>query len=371
MASVQLSDINKYFKDGNQALKNINLHIKDGEFVIFVGPSGSGKSTLLRTLAGLEQVSSGTITVADQDVTASSPREREVAMVFQNYALYPHMTVAKNITFGMRVRKESKEAQQAALKRVISMLQLDGLLERKPRQLSGGQRQRVAMARAIVRNPKIFLMDEPLSNLDAKLRNEVRLSIMKLQKELACTMVYVTHDQIEAMTMADRVVVLNQGQIQQVGTPQELYHYPNNQFTAGFIGTPAMNFLPLKRNGHSFMLPGGTSLQLNEQLTRQLDNHEGVTLGLRPEHLFTTSNDCRAFQNQQTCTLPQVNLKTTITNLEMLGSEFLIHTDLDHNNLKFRHKNNQTLPDKQAQTELHFSLANCHFFDQQSGHRLN
>lgn len=371
MARVQLNNINKFFADNHQVLKEINLDIQDGEFVIFVGPSGSGKSTLLRILAGLEQVTSGSILLAGRDVTTSSPRQREVAMVFQNYALYPHMTVAKNITFGMRVRKERREAQKRALEQVVGMLHLDGLLERKPRQLSGGQRQRVAMARAIVRNPQLFLMDEPLSNLDAKLRNDVRLSIMELQKALGCTMVYVTHDQIEAMTMADRVVVLHQGQIQQVGTPQELYHHPDNQFTAGFIGTPAMNFLTLETGLEGFQLPDGTTVPLSSRQVVQLQPRKQVILGLRPEHVFTSNEECHAFQGEDKRNFPLVRLKTGISNREMLGSEFLVHTDLNNSTFRFRHKNNQALPTKGDRVELHFSLANCHLFDVLTGRKLN
>lgn len=371
MARVQLKNINKFFADGHQVLKDIDLDIQDGEFVIFVGPSGSGKSTLLRILAGLEQVTSGSILLGDRDVTDSPPREREVAMVFQNYALYPHMTVAKNITFGMRVRKESREAKKQALERVVGMLHLDGLLERKPRQLSGGQRQRVAMARAIVRNPRLFLMDEPLSNLDAKLRNDVRLSVMELQKELGCTMIYVTHDQIEAMTMADRVVVLHQGEVQQVGTPQELYHNPGNQFTAGFIGTPAMNFLSLKKSPDGFLLPNGTGLPMFAEQLADFQQQEQVVLGLRPEHVFTSGEECRAFQNEDKRNQPQVSIHACISNREMLGSEFLIHTELNDSSFRFRHKNNQALPVKGERVELHFSLANCHLFDVVTGRKLN
>jgi len=371
MASVQLQQINKFFDDGHQVLKDINLDIEDGEFVIFVGPSGSGKSTLLRSLAGLEQVSSGQIFLGGRDITSSSPKDREVSMVFQNYALYPHMTIARNITFGMRVRRESREAQKKALERVVKMLQLDGLLERKPRQLSGGQRQRVAMARAIVRNPQLFLMDEPLSNLDAKLRNDVRLSIMELQKTLGCTMIYVTHDQIEAMTMADRVVVLHQGEVQQVGTPQQLYHRPNNQFTAGFIGTPAMNFLPLSRKGSRFLLPDGTPLSLPDRLLMELQQQDNIIMGLRPEHIFASNDECRMFQGDEENSLPPVECKVAVSNREMLGSEFLMHTALGNAPLRFRHKNNSSLPAKGDRLKLYFSTANCHLFNITTGHRLN
>lgn len=371
MARVQLSNVSKAFAD-QQVLSNINLSINNGEFVIFVGPSGSGKSTLLRLLAGLEQVTEGRLLIDDEDLTDAPPRQRQVAMVFQNYALYPHMSVAKNITFGMRIRKEDKSSQEQALARAVSLLQLEGLLDRKPRQLSGGQRQRVAMARAIVRNPSLFLMDEPLSNLDAKLRNEVRLSIMDLQRELGCTMVYVTHDQVEAMTMADRVVVLNQGRIQQVGTPQDLYHFPVNQFTAGFIGTPAMNFLELRRADDMLYLPDKTPLPLPVKLKPRLGQVERITLGLRPENLFVNPGECPDFKEGESGERhTPITLNTRIRTREMHGSEFLLHTGEESGGITFRHKNNGLLPQGGEQVRLHFSLASAHFFHADTGQRLN
>jgi len=371
MAEARMENVGKSFA-GFPVLHDINLSIADGEFMIFVGPSGSGKSTLLRILAGLEGVSSGTVFIGGRDVTKKTPRERNVSMVFQNYALYPHMSVEKNITFGMRIRRENKVEQKKALERVVAMLQLEGLLDRKPRQLSGGQRQRVAMARAIVHVPEIFLMDEPLSNLDAKLRNDVRLSIMELQRKLGCTMVYVTHDQIEAMTMADRVAVLNHGTIQQIGTPQELYHRPANQFTAGFIGTPSMNFLPLHIAESAAFLGSGHRLSLSPEMLGKLAAVREPVLGIRPEHIacrngasFVTGLDKGNEKNEQ------IFLTSSIASFEMLGSEFLIHTGEGKNQLKFRRKNDGKIPEKGKALDLCFAMAAVHLFDGTSGRRLN
>ncbi len=371
MAEARLEKVSKCF-GGSPVLQDINLCIAEGEFMIFVGPSGSGKSTLLRILAGLESVSSGSVHIGGRDVTEKTPRERNVSMVFQNYALYPHMSVEKNITFGMRIRRENKVEQKKALDRVVAMLQLEGLLDRKPRQLSGGQRQRVAMARAIVHVPEIFLMDEPLSNLDAKLRNEVRLSIMELQRKLGCTMVYVTHDQIEAMTMADRVAVLNHGTIQQIGTPQELYHKPANQFTAGFIGTPSMNFLSVHIAESAAFLQSGHKLTLSPEMLDKLAAVREPILGIRPEHItcrngtsFATRLDERDEKKQQ------VFLTSSVASFEMLGSEFLIHTGEGKNQLRFRRKNDGKTPEKGREMELCFAMADVHLFDGTTGRRLN
>src|SRR5262250_469241 len=245
MAQVALRNIVKTF-DRTPAVQGIDLDISDREFIVLVGPSGCGKSTTLRMIAGLEEATSGEIYIGDQLVNDVPPKDRDIAMVFQNYALYPHMTVFENMSFGLRLKKfpkaEIKERVQAAAR----ILDITDLLERRPKQLSGGQRQRVAMGRAIVRNPKVFLFDEPLSNLDAKLRVQMRTEIKRVHQKVKTTTVYVTHDQVEAMTLADRVVVMNQGRIEQIGTPHDLYHHPRTRFVAGFIGSPAMNFIPCR-----------------------------------------------------------------------------------------------------------------------------
>ncbi len=242
MASVSFNDVSKSYGE-TQVLKNINIDVKDGEFLVLVGPSGCGKSTLLRCLAGLNDLTGGEIRIGDRVVNDVPPRDRDVAMVFQSYALYPHMTVRENMGFALKMRKQPVETIKQAVDHAAGMLDLSSLLERYPKELSGGQRQRVAMGRAIVRRPKVFLFDEPLSNLDAKLRSQLRIELKRLHRELGTTMIYVTHDQMEAMTLADRIAVLNNGDLQQLGTPDELYSNPVNRFVGGFIGSPAMCFL--------------------------------------------------------------------------------------------------------------------------------
>src|SRR6202047_3778314 len=261
MAQVALRNIVKTF-DRTPAVQGIDLDIADREFVVLVGPSGCGKSTTLRMIAGLEEVTSGDIYIGDQIVNDVPPKDRDIAMVFQNDALYPHMTVFENMSFGLRLKKFPKAEIKQRVERAARILDITELLERRPRQLSGGQRQRVAMGRAIVRNPKVFLFDEPLSNLDAKLRVQMRTEIKKIHQTVKTTTVYVTHDQIEAMTLADRVVVMNHGTTEQVGTPQELYHHPATRFVAGFIGSPAMNFVPVRvQDGAN----GGLAVRISDQ----------------------------------------------------------------------------------------------------------
>ncbi|UUM32863.1 sn-glycerol-3-phosphate import ATP-binding protein UgpC [Vibrio japonicus] len=280
MSTLTLSNIAKCYPNGYQAIQKLNLDINDGELVVLVGPSGCGKSTLLRMIAGLEEISSGELKIDSTTVNDLEPGERDIAMVFQNYALYPHMTVYNNMAYGLRNRKTPKKEIERLVNEAAKMLELDHLLDRKPKQLSGGQRQRVAMGRAIVRQPKVFLFDEPLSNLDAKLRVQMRLEIKKLQRRLGTTSVYVTHDQVEAMTLADKLVVLNQGNVEQVGTPLDLYDFPASMFVATFIGSPSMNILEgevtargLKLGDALYPLPTD-SLNLGE-----------IQIGLRPEHL--------------------------------------------------------------------------------------
>ncbi len=268
MATVKLKNIDKQF-GSVQALEDVSLDIDEGSFVVFVGPSGCGKSTLLRSIAGLESIDGGTIMIGDADVTDLEPADREVSMVFQSYALYPHMTVRANMEFGMKVNGVPPPERSRRVEEAARILQLSDLLERKPGQLSGGQRQRVAIGRSIVRNPKVFLFDEPLSNLDAKLRVQMRIELEALHKELGATMVYVTHDQVEAMTMADRIVVLNAGRVEQLGSPLDLYHRPATEFVAGFIGSPAMNILDAESSlGRAVGPPAGAA-----------------RVGIRPEHI--------------------------------------------------------------------------------------
>ena len=278
MAQLQLSNLRKSFGPV-QVIKGLDLDIADGEFVVFVGPSGCGKSTTLRMIAGLEDASAGVIALDGRDVTRTRPANRGIAMVFQSYALFPHMTVADNIGFGLQLQKLDRATIAARVAEVAETLQLTPLLARYPRELSGGQRQRVAIGRAIIRNPKVFLFDEPLSNLDAALRVQMRLEIARLHQKLGATMVYVTHDQVEAMTLADRIVVFNDGRIEQVGTPMDLYETPANRFVAGFIGAPAMNFLPVQVTGDRVESPGVRPIPLSP------GKESAIELGIRPEHL--------------------------------------------------------------------------------------
>ena len=268
MAEVRLTGVNKFY-GAAQALHSVSLTIADGEFAVFVGPSGCGKSTLLRSIAGLEEISDGTIHIGDRDVTRAAPSDRDVAMVFQSYALYPHMTVRENMDFGMKVNNFPEADRKRRIAEAARILQLEPYLDRKPAHLSGGQRQRVAIGRAIVKEPKVFLFDEPLSNLDAKLRVQMRVELEALHRDLKATMVYVTHDQVEAMTMADKIVVLNAGRIEQVGSPLELYHRPRNTFVAGFIGSPRMN-----------LIDGPEAAK-----------HDATTIGIRPEHIGVSATE--------------------------------------------------------------------------------
>src|SRR5450830_1778932 len=290
MASVVIRDVRKAF-GLTPVLHGVSITIDDGQFVVLVGPSGCGKSTLLRMLAGLENITGGEIQIGDRVVNNLPPKERDVAMVFQNYALYPHMTVAANMAFSMKLRDAPKDEIEKRVKRAAEILGLGQLLERYPRQLSGGQRQRVAMGRAIVRDPQVFLFDEPLSNLDAKLRVQMRTEIKELHQRLKTTTVYVTHDQIEAMTMADKIVVMHDGSVEQIGAPLELYDRPQNIFVAGFIGSPAMNFLPgtIHANGKlEFEGPGGVRLPLAGAPSGS--DGKAAIYGVRPEH-FTVADD--------------------------------------------------------------------------------
>ncbi len=295
MAQVLLRDVHKSY-DAVNVLDRINLDINKGEFVVFVGPSGCGKSTLLRLIAGLSEVTDGEISIGNQKVNDLPPAERKIAMVFQSYALYPHMTVAENMGFSLRMAKEKKETIKNKVTSAANILQLEKLLERKPKALSGGQRQRVAIGRAIVREPQVFLFDEPLSNLDAELRVEMRVQIAKLHQQLKTTMIYVTHDQVEAMTMADKIVVLNGGHLQQVGSPLELYHYPTNLFVAGFIGSPKINFIDatcIKSEDKSIEVEvAGNTVKLPLTTTKEsgaIGKGQKLILGVRPKNIQISS----------------------------------------------------------------------------------
>jgi multiple sugar transport system ATP-binding protein len=307
MASVTLDGIFKRYGD-NTVVKDANLDIEDGDFVVLVGPSGCGKSTTLRMIAGLEDISSGTLRIGDTVVNDLSPRDRDVAMVFQSYALYPHMTVRDNISFGLKLRKMPRDEIDRRVSEAAGILGLEDLLDRKPKAMSGGQRQRVAMGRAIVRQPEVFLFDEPLSNLDAKLRVQMRAEIARLHHRLGTTTVYVTHDQVEAMTLAKHIVVMNQGVIQQVGAPLELYRDPANTFVGGFIGSPSMNFFDVEVTGGRIE-GAGISLPLPDRLTALAQTGTPLVLGVRPEHL------------QPVASGGEQHLRMRVDVLEPLGAE--------------------------------------------------
>ena len=312
MASIILQNISKWFSS-NQVIKNVDLNIKDGEFIVFVGPSGCGKSTLLRIISGLEDLNDGTVLIDDLDVTDKIPYDRGLSMVFQSYALYPHMNVFDNIGFSLKTSGVKSDVLKTKVGEVAKILQLEDLLHRLPKQLSGGQKQRVAIGRAIIRKPKAFLFDEPLSNLDAALRVEMRLEISKLHKELGVTTIYVTHDQVEAMTLADKIVVLNEGKIIQIGSPHKLYNYPKNLFVAEFIGTPKMNILDcIKKEGYIY-------LDKNKKTNIKTKKESIFTLGIRPDNIEI----CKSEKNI---------LSGHIKFCEYLGSEQYVYVDCGINN---------------------------------------
>jgi multiple sugar transport system ATP-binding protein len=328
MANVVYDGVSKIFRDGTRAVDQLDLEIPDGEFMVLVGPSGCGKTTALRMLAGLEDVSDGAIRIGDRVVNELSPRIRDIAMVFQSYALYPHLTVYDNIAFALKIKRTPKDEIRRRVEEAARILDLELLLKRKPRALSGGQRQRVAMGRAIVRQPQAFLMDEPLSNLDAKLRVQMRADIKKLQSDLGVTTIYVTHDQVEAMTMGDSVAVMRKGELQQVAPPEELYERPVNMFVGGFIGSPAMNMLAAtveRRNGTLEVVAGTARIALEDDLLAiqpALSSYEGrqIVLGIRPESLEDASLDEGG---------ERVRLRGHATMREALGAEVLIHFTIE------------------------------------------
>ncbi|MBQ1907610.1 MAG: sn-glycerol-3-phosphate ABC transporter ATP-binding protein UgpC [Firmicutes bacterium] len=319
MASVTLKNVKKIYDGGVVAVKDFNLSIEDKEFVVFVGPSGCGKSTTLRMIAGLEDITEGEVYIGDRLVNNVIPKDRNIAMVFQNYALYPHLTVYENMAFSLSVRHEEKSVIDRKVKEAAEILDITDLLGRKPKALSGGQRQRVAIGRAIVRDPQVFLMDEPLSNLDAKLRNQMRTEILKLRRKLDTTFIYVTHDQTEAMTLGDRIVIMKDGVIQQVGTPQEVFGHPANVFVAGFIGTPQMNFIDgrLEKTGSGYVVRcEDAEIELPKDVCARFEqkgvDSRDVILGIRPEHIKLGGSG----KNTMSCALDVS---------EMMGSEIYMH----------------------------------------------
>ena len=311
MANITLKGVKKSYGK-LQVVHGVDADIVDGEFIVIVGPSGCGKSTLLRMVAGLEIISGGEVWIGGKLVNDLEPKDRDIAMVFQNYALYPHMSVYENMAYGLKIRKLSKGDIDTRVQRAAKILELEQLLQRKPRELSGGQRQRVAMGRAIVREPAAFLFDEPLSNLDAKLRVQMRLEIQKLSRELKTTSIFVTHDQVEAMTLAHRMIVMNAGRVEQIGAPMEVYDNPASIFVAGFIGSPAMNFLPGKVNGGMLELGDGLGVPLPGGVMDKVKTGDPVTFGIRPEHLQ----------------LGTTGMALIVENAEALGSDSLIHGKL-------------------------------------------
>lgn len=350
MSNLKLNQLVKTFGQ-TEVLHSIELDIQDGEFVVLVGPSGCGKSTTLRLIAGLEELTSGTIEIGGKVVNNLEPKDRDIAMVFQNYAIYPHMTVRKNIGFGLRSSKMPRANKEKRIDEIAEILDMTDLLARKPSQLSGGQRQRVAIGRAMVRDPAVFLFDEPLSNLDAQLRTQMRLEIKKLHQRVGATIVFVTHDQVEAMTMADRIVIMKDGYIQQVGTPSEVYHSPANTFVAGFIGSPAMNMIPASVAGRTIQIDGGAQIHLGTQIS----GDRKVILGIRPEDLEPVDGPALISGS--------VNVR------EPLGHETLIHVGTAHGDIIAK-ADGRRPPDIGNTVNLGAEEQNIHIFDPESGAAL-
>jgi len=364
MGTLSFRNINKVYPNGFHAVKDFNLEVEDKEFIIFVGPSGCGKTTTLRMIAGLEEISEGELAIDGRVINDVEPKDRDIAMVFQNYALYPHMTVYDNMAFGLKLRKVPKAEIDKLVHEAAKILDLEPLLDRKPKALSGGQRQRVAMGRAIVRNPQVFLMDEPLSNLDAKLRGQMRIELSKLHQRLGTTIIYVTHDQVEAMTLGTRIVVMNAGIVQQVDTPQALYETPNNLFVAGFIGSPQMNFLDAKCTvkGDKVELDLGESvITLSGDKAKKIidGGYDGktVVMGIRPEDVYDDEETVAA--NADTV------IESTVRVYELLGAEVYLYFDYAGANFTARVK-----PSTTARTGDHIKIAlepsKIHVFDKET-----
>ena len=370
MAQVLLEDVYKVYPGGIEAVKEANLAIQDQEFLVLVGPSGCGKSTTLRMIAGLEEITKGTIRIGDRVVNDVPPKDRDIAMVFQNYALYPHMTVYKNMAFGLKLRKYPRKEIDDRVKQAARILGITELLDRKPKALSGGQRQRVAVGRAIVRKPAAFLFDEPLSNLDAKLRVEMRRELKQLHHRLGSTMIYVTHDQIEAMTLGDRMAVMDVGLIQQVGEPLTIYDRPNNRFVAGFIGTPPMNFIEgelSQRNGATYFQGHGVTVRLPEELDANLrrDGSQAseVALGIRPEDIYVGGARPDLITEEST-------MDVEVAVVEPLGDEMILYLTAgpDDNKVDLLAKVDAHYRVKdQSRIQVEMNLRRAHVFDRETG----
>ncbi|MEX1057750.1 MAG: sn-glycerol-3-phosphate import ATP-binding protein UgpC [Natronospirillum sp.] len=359
MATVSLRNIKKTYSNGFNAIHDLSLDIADGELVVLVGPSGCGKSTSLRMVAGLETVSSGDLYIDDTRVNDLEPSERDIAMVFQNYALYPHMTVYKNMAYGLKNQGFSKAVIEEKVQKAATVLEIDHLLHNKPKQLSGGQRQRVAMGRAIVRSPKVFLFDEPLSNLDAKLRVQMRIEIKRLQQEFGTTSIYVTHDQVEAMTLADRLVVMLDGRVEQVGPPLALYDRPATQFVASFLGSPGMNFINAQVEGSAMLLEGGHSVALPDMFDPKAYNQKEMVLGIRPEHL-------------EACDANAADFILTVEIVEPLGADTLLYGKMAGNaNLIIAEQPGKRHYRRGETVALRMDRERVHLFDKQTQQRIN
>jgi multiple sugar transport system ATP-binding protein len=363
MARVKLEGLRKVYDNEVVAVHNSSFEVSDGEFVVLVGPSGCGKSTMLRMIAGLESITEGTLRIGDRVVNDVPPKDRDIAMVFQNYALYPHMTVFENMAFGLKLRKFPKDEIRKRVEQAADILGIHEIIDRKPKQLSGGQRQRVAVGRAIVRKPQVFLFDEPLSNLDAKLRVQMRTEISKLHRQLGATMIYVTHDQVEALTMGDRIVVLRDGHIQQIDRPLDLYGKPRNRFVGGFIGSPAMNFIDgkiIRDEGLKFRAMGNAfTLRLDEVRIENLERYDGreVVLGIRPEDIYVANS---AYVPEA---VAETDFLLDVT--EPMGNEiFLYARTLDHEVVA--RVAPQRLPEPGQSVRLALDLSKLHFFDSES-----
>jgi multiple sugar transport system ATP-binding protein len=365
MSTLSFKALDKIYDNGVQAVFDFNLEVKDKEFIVFVGPSGCGKSTTLRMVAGLEEITSGELYIDDMLVNDVAPKDRNIAMVFQSYALYPHMTVYDNMAFGLKLRKMPKVEIEKRVNNAAEILGLTSYLDRKPKALSGGQRQRVALGRAIVRDAKVFLMDEPLSNLDAKLRVAMRAELIKLHERLETTTIYVTHDQIEAMTMATRIVVMKDGRIQQIGAPKQIYDFPNNMFVGGFIGTPAMNFLPGKVDEEGYFTCEELKVKIDPKYLAILKAHnylgKEVVLGFRPEDVHDQPNMLEL--------LKDAKATFTVDVAELLGAETNIHITIADNNIIAKVSARSDLA-MHSKIKLAINMEKTHFFDPETELRI-